>query len=111
MGDSDDVYRPPRGTNGPKNPRSNTFTNALIKAGSKSTKDSALDKEKEREKNRTLKEILLEKPVIRKTPGLLLQTAGKGLLNIKRNEEPPKEEETQESPAVKQSPGISFGLW
>jgi len=108
--DSDDVYRPPRSTNGPKNPRSNMFTNALIKAGSKSTKDSTLDKEREREKNKTIKDILLEKPTVRKTPGLLLQTAGKGLLNTKRNEENQKSD-NEDSPKIKPSSGISFGLW
>ena len=39
------------------------FTNALLKAGTKSTKDSSLDKP------------------VRKTPGLLLEAAGRSLLN------------------------------
>jgi len=101
--DSDDVYRPPREQ---KPPAAKTnFTNALIKAGSKSTKDSTLEKEKQK----TLKELMIERPIVRKTPGLLLQTAGKGLLN--KNKELKKENGETDLISLNPSSGISFGLW
>jgi len=104
--DSDDIYRPPRYAEGPKHPRTSSFTNALIKAGSKSTKDSALEKEKQK----TLKELMLEKPIVRKTPGLLLQTAGTGLLNKRKEEN--KDDNGESKPfEIKTGSGISFGLW
>jgi len=101
--DSDDVYRPPREQKPPA-PKTN-FTNALIKAGSKSTKDSTLEKEKQK----TLKELMIERPIVRKTPGLLLQTAGKGLLN--KNKELKKENGETDLISLNPSSGISFGLW
>jgi len=101
--DSDDVYRPPREWK-PSAPKTN-FTNALIKAGSKSTKDSTLEKEKQK----TLKELMIEKPIVRKTPGLLLQTAGKGLLN--KNKDLKKENGETDMISLNPSSGISFGLW
>lgn len=102
--DSDDVYRPPREIK-PSTAKT-TFTNALIKAGSKSTKDSTLEKEKQK----TLKELMIEKPIVRKTPGLLLQTAGTGLLNKAKDL---KKENGGEADliSVNSSSGISFGLW
>ena len=81
------------------------FSNALIRAGTKSTKDSSLEKEKQK----SIKEILNEKPVVRKTPGLLLQTAGKGLLN--KTKEVSKENGETETTISRPSSGISFGLW
>ena len=99
-GDSDDVYTPPRQPSGRTH-----FSNALIRAGTKSTKDSSLEKEKQK----SIKEILTEKPVVRKTPGLLLQSAGKGLLN--KTKEVTKENGETEAAIRKPSSGISFGLW
>lgn len=88
--DDDVSYRPPTKS---QNARS-TFTNALIKAGTKSTKDSTL-----------------EKPV-RKTPGQLLQTAGKGLLNKVANKRLSAFDALLNSgPGPSASQGISFGLY
>lgn len=101
--DSDDVYRPPREQK-PSTAKTN-FTNALIKAGSKSTKDSTLEKEKQK----TLKELMIERPIVRKTPGLLLQTAGKGLLN--KTKDLKKENGEADLISLNPSSGISFGLW
>jgi len=101
--DSDDVYRPPREIK-PSSAKTN-FTNALIKAGSKSTKDSTLEKEKQK----TLKELMIEKPIVRKTPGLLLQTAGTGLLNKAKDLK--KESGEADLISLNSSSGISFGLW
>jgi len=56
-----------------------------------------------------LKDLMIEKPIVRKTPGLLLQTAGKGLLN--KNKELKKENTEAEVASTKPSSGISFGLW
>jgi len=102
-GDSDDVYRPPREWK-PSAAKTN-FTNALIKAGSKSTKDSTLEKEKQK----SLKELMIERPIVRKTPGLLLQTAGKGLLN--KTKDLKKENGEADLISLNPSSGISFGLW
>ena len=105
--DSDDVYRPP------KDYKSSTtrtiFSNALIRAGTKSTKDSSLEKEKQK----SIKEIV-EKPVVRKTPGLLLQSAGVGLLNKAKEKESPEETGdglSTELSSFRRGSGISFGLW
>jgi len=101
--DSDDIYKPPMEY---KSSSAKTmFSNALIRAGTKSTKDSSL----EREKQKSFKEILSDKPVVRKTPGLLLQTAGKGLLN--KTKEVSKENGETEMILSRPSSGISFGLW
>ena len=106
-GDSDEAYRPPREyKSGAGGGQRTAFSNALIRAGTKSTKDSSLEKEK----NKSIKEILSEKPVVRKTPGLLLQSAGKGLLN--KPKEVTKEENKEAEPILSRgSSGISFGLW
>ena len=101
--DSDDVYKPPKDY---KSSSRTHFSNALIRAGVKSTKDSSLEKEKQK----SVREILSEKPVVRKTPGLLLQTAGKGLLN-KAKDEPKENSDSNGLSSVKKSSGISFGLW
>ena len=104
--DSDDVYKPP------KDYKSSTtrtiFSNALIRAGTKSTKDSSLEKEKQK----SIKD-LADKPVVRKTPGLLLQSAGVGLLNKPKEKESPVEPGgvTTEWPSQRRGSGISFGLW
>ena len=100
--DSDDMYKPPKDY---KSTSRTHFSNALIKAGTKSTKDSSLEKDKQK----SLKEILSDKPVVRKTPGLLLQAAGKGLLN--KAKEAPEEAVTSELTSPRRGSGISFGLW
>ena len=110
--DSDsDLYRPPREAKPAGAPRA-TFTNALIRAGVKSTKDATLKEEK-----KSLKELMVEKPLVRKTPGLLLQTAGTGLMN-KAAGGRPKEKEGEDGPVKEKetlsfgtNSGISFGLW
>ena len=103
-GDSDEAYKPPREYK--SGGQRTAFSNALIRAGTKSTKDSSLEKEKQK----SIKEILSEKPVVRKTPGLLLQSAGKGLLN--RTKEVAKEDNKEDEPILSRgSSGISFGLW
>jgi hypothetical protein len=61
------------------------FTNALLRAGTKSTKDA-----------------LLEKPV-RKLPGLLLETAGRSLMQKRTTDE-------ASTAAASKGPGLSFGL-
>ena len=61
------------------------FSNALLRAGTKSTKDAMLDKP------------------IRKMPGLLLETAGRSLMQKRSTDE------TSKSDANKVS-GLSFGL-
>ena len=104
--DSDDVYKPPKEYKSNSSSKTN-FSNALIRAGTKSTKDSSLVLEKEKQKS--IKEILNEKPVVRKSPGLLLQTAGKGLLN--KQKESMKENGEIETSISRPSSGISFGLW
>ena len=80
----------------------------MIRAGTKSTKDSSLEKEKQK----SLKEIV-EKPVVRKTPGLLLQSAGVGLLNKAKEKESPEEAGglAPELSSFRRGSGISFGLW
>ena len=104
--DSDDVYKPP------KDYKSSTtrtiFSNALIRAGTKSTKDSSLEKEKQK----TIKD-LVDKPLVRKTPGLLLQSAGVGLLNKAKEKESPEESGglTTQLTSPRRGSGISFGLW
>ena len=104
-GDSDEAYKPPREYKSGGGQRT-AFSNALIRAGTKSTKDSSLEKEKQK----SIKEILSEKPVVRKTPGLLLQSAGKGLLN--KTKEIVKEDDKGDEPILSRgSSGISFGLW
>jgi len=104
-GDSDEAYKPPREYKSGGGQRT-AFSNALIRAGTKSTKDSSLEKEKQK----SIKEILSEKPVVRKTPGLLLQSAGKGLLN--KTKEVAKEDNKEDKPMLSRgSSGISFGLW
>lgn len=65
-------------------PSKSNFTNALLRAGTKSTKDSMLDKP------------------VRKQPGLLLETAGRSLMQ-KRNSD-------DGGVASKPSTSISFGL-
>jgi len=104
--DSDDVYKPPKEYKSNSSSKTN-FSNALIRAGTKSTKDSSLVLEKDKQKS--IKEILNEKPVVRKSPGLLLQTAGKGLLN--KPKESMKENGEIETSISRPSSGISFGLW
>ena len=102
------MYKPP------KDYKSSTtrtiFSNALIRAGTKSTKDSSLEKEKQK----SLKE-LVDKPVVRKTPGLLLQSAGVPgcLLNKTKEKESPVEPGgvAAELPSPRRGSGISFGLW
>ena len=92
-----DSYRPTR-KSGPVARAS--FTTALLRAGTKSTKDSSLDKSKAA----AVKEEV--KPVARKVPGQLLQSAGVGLLNFNRKER--SEEDDIFKPA---SSCISFGLY
>ncbi len=73
--DDDDVYRPPR---------TPSFTNALIRAGSRSTKDSSLDKSRghhHHQTDKTSSAAAAPPVVVKKQAGLLLQAAGKGLLN------------------------------
>jgi hypothetical protein len=71
--DDDDVYRPPR---------TPSFTNALIRAGSRSTKDSSLDKSRgHHQTDKTSAAAAAPPVVVKKQAGLLLQAAGKGLLN------------------------------
>ena len=107
-GDSDEAYKPPREykSGGGQRTTFSSASSALIRAGAKSTKDSSLEKEKQK----SIKEILSEKPVVRKTPGLLLQSAGKGLLN--KTKEVAKEDNKEDEPILSRgSSGISFGLW
>ena len=104
------MYKPP------KDYKSSTtrtiFSNALIRAGTKSTKDSSLEKEKQK----SMKE-LADKPLVRKTPGLLLQSAGVGLLNkVKEKEGVAVEAGGHPGTAAslvtpRRGSGISFGLW
>ncbi len=70
--DDDDVYRPPR---------THSFTNALIRAGSRSTKDSSLDKSRHHQTDKTSSAAAAPPVIVKKQAGLLLQAAGKGLLN------------------------------
>jgi hypothetical protein len=70
--DDDDVYRPPR---------TPSFTNALIRAGSRSTKDSSLDKSRHHQTDKTSAASAAPPVIVKKQAGLLLQAAGKGLLN------------------------------
>jgi hypothetical protein len=70
--DDDDVYRPPR---------TPSFTNALIRAGSRSTKDSSLDKSRHHQTDKTSAAVAAPPVIVKKQAGLLLQAAGKGLLN------------------------------
>jgi hypothetical protein len=81
--DDDDVYRPPREPR--PAPRPPNFTNALIRAGSRSTKDSSLDKSRGGQQAEKVAAAAATAPtppaVVKKQPGLLLQAAGKGLLN------------------------------
>ena len=100
--DSDDVYKPPKDY---KSSTRTNFSNALIRAGTKSTKDCSLEKEKQK----SIKEILTEKPAVRRSPGLLLQAAGKGLLN--KAKDCPEEAVSSELSSPRRGSGISFGLW
>lgn len=108
--EDEDLYRPPREQRTPTAPRS-TFTNALIRAGVKSTKDSTLKEEK-----KTLKDLMVERPIVRKTPGLLLHTAGTGLLNKAAGGKAKEALDGEEVPEKETlsfgtNSGISFGLW
>ena len=96
------MYKPPKDY---KSSSRTIFSNALIRAGTKSTKDSSLEKEKQK----SIKEILTDKPVVRKTPGLLLQAAGKGLLN--KAKDSPEEAPASMGSSPRRGSGISFGLW
>ena len=110
--EDEDLYRPPREQRSKDPaPARSTFTNALIRAGVKSTKDSTLKEEK-----KTLKDLMVERPIVRKTPGLLLRTAGTGLLNkaagVKTKESLAGEEVPEkETLSFGTNSGISFGLW
>jgi len=95
-----DTYQPPR-KNGPVARAS--FATALLRAGTKSTKDSTLEKTKAQAKDKEAEE---KKPVVRKVAGQLLQTAGKGLLNVIKKDK--EEEDDLFKPA---SSCISFGLY
>ena len=108
--EDEDLYRPPREPRTSSAPRS-TFPSALIRAGVKSTKDSTLKEEK-----KSLKDLMVERPLVRKTPGLLLHTAGTGLLNkaggVKAKESLDGEEVPEkETLSFGTNSGISFGLW
>ena len=100
--ESDDVYKPPKDY---KSSTRTNFSNALIRAGSKSTKDCSLEKEKQK----SIKEILTEKPAVRRSPGLLLQAAGKGLLN--KAKDCAEDAVASELTSPRRGSGISFGLW
>jgi len=108
--EDEDLYRPPREQKPSAAPRAGTFTNALIRAGVKSTKDATLKEEK-----KSLKELMVERPLVRKTAGLLLQAAGTGLLNKaaggKAKESPGEEVPEKETLSFGTNSGISFGLW
>jgi hypothetical protein len=85
--DDDDVYRPPREPRPAAASRAQpppSFTNALIRAGSRSTRDSSLDKSRHHHQP-TAAAAQAPPPaapvIVKKQPGLLLQAAGKGLLN------------------------------
>jgi hypothetical protein len=63
------IGRRPREHRESKKLASRTFSNALLKAGTKSTKDATLDKP------------------VRKMPGLLLETAGRSLMQKRASAE------------------------
>lgn len=136
--DEDDMYRPPASlktsvrprhtaggsgsdqdsksssSGGGGGPRASAFSNALIKAGSRSTKDSSLEKGGlvgNRNGAGSLSDAKLAAaaapPVIqRKTPGLLLQAAGRGLINLQ-----PKERDEFSELLKPKKQTISFGLY
>ena len=81
--DDDDIYRPPREPRPAAAPRSSSFTNALIRAGSRSTRDSSLDKTRSQQHPAVpvVATPAAAPVIVKKQPGLLLQAAGKGLLN------------------------------
>jgi hypothetical protein len=121
--DDDDVYRPPREPRPAATTRAPpSFTNALIRAGSRSTRDSSLDKSRAHSHADKTSAASAQSPpgapvIVKKQPGLLLQAAGKGLLNTtptaallagKRERNSDAEFDDLFRP---KAPTISFGLY
>lgn len=90
--EEEESHRPSNGRENSRESRvrqaKSNFTNALLRAGTKSTKDVALDKP------------------VRKMPGLLLETAGRSLMQKRATHE----ESSSSAALSKTVGGLSFGL-